>query len=365
MNRAVAPLHVVSWIFCILTFGLSSASLGQYALPPLLPVNVPNFTIPFEISGSAGIIREVELLVSQDRGRRWNVVARQPVETEKFAFRADGDGEYWFAFRTVTLTGDVNPMTGTPELRVLVNTKNPAAVPSAQRSESGPVIPPKPERFRSGNTPRPQPQPMQLTKAEEPKTSEPIADERTTKPESEAKPEKGNAERSTQVLVPKFPGFDLPEPETNREGDLLGDLLSGMSAFMDVQPVEIKRNFVPQDSHLPRPSTETSAGSIAGIDMKNGTDTRSQIVVKWHTGGEPWRDAQVDILRSSTEGQWSPIVINLPNNGEYWWYLSPEDLKPFYIAIRIRSLHSGSSVDVTQRKIEIDSRLAVFQSPHL
>jgi len=377
MNRAVSPRFVASWLFCAswivcaLLVGLSPSAFGQHALPSLIPVNVPNFAIPFEIGGSAHAIREVELLVSQDRGRSWNIVARQPVETGKFAFRADSDGEYWFAFRTITSAGTPNSMTGHPELRVLVDTGNPAAVPPPQPDDTRPIMPPRPERFRPENLTRSQSQPTQQPNAE------------VTRPATGNEPQVSenariagiNVERPGQILAPRFPGFD--PTEQNREGDLIGDLLSGMSPFMDVQPV-VMRNIpgnqvtadrsntapnVPNVLGTPSPPADRPAGSISGIVLNN-TDTRPQIIVRWNTGHEQsWGNAQIDVLRGSTrEGQWSPIAINLPNNGEYWWYLSPEDLNPFYVAVRIRSVHSGNSVDVTQSRIEIDPRMALFQS---
>ena len=75
-----------------------------------------------------------------------------------------------------------------------------------------------------------------------------------------------------------------------------------------------------------------------------------------------WRDAQIDVLRGGTpDGPWTPIAINLPNSGEYWWFLTPEDLKPFFVAVRTRSLHGGIQMNVTQTAIEIDSKMAQFQ----
>jgi hypothetical protein len=96
----------------------------------------------------------------------------------------------------------------------------------------------------------------------------------------------------------------------------------------------------------------------------NTTTTGSQIVVRWNTGHGFWRDAQIDVLRGGTpEGPWSPIAINLPNSGEYWWFLTPEDLKPFYVAVRIRSVEGGIQQDVTKTVITIDPRLSQFQRP--
>jgi hypothetical protein len=88
----------------------------------------------------------------------------------------------------------------------------------------------------------------------------------------------------------------------------------------------------------------------------------AQIVVKWNTGQELWKDAQVDVFRKGEkEGPLSPIAINLANNGEYWWYLTPEDLKPFHVAVRIRSFYGGTQMDVTQSIITIDPRLSMLQ----
>ena len=348
MNRTICSFqYIASWFFCALA-GFLPYGFTQ-TLPPLTPVNVPNFTIPFEFDSeeSANSIRDVELLVSKDRGKRWHSVARQPLESKKFSFRADTDGEYWFSFRTITLTGNVM-MSGAPRLRVLVNTKNPTIVLPSQSGESGPLVPPKPARFRNENEPKP----PQLTKTDEPET-------KPDKPN-----DKKNIEESIQILGPKLPGFEPPNAEKNREGDFLDDLLSGMSPFLDVQPVQVKiisnnQATADKSSTTPQTLTDIQAGGITSIVLN---DTATKIIVRWNTGHELWHDAQIDILRSSMkEGPWSPIAINLPNNGEYWWFLVPEDLKPFYIAVQIRSLNGGIHLDITQSAITIDPKLAFFQ----
>ncbi|MCL2711018.1 MAG: hypothetical protein FWE95_09060 [Planctomycetaceae bacterium] len=424
MNRTIVPQSVASWLFCALVVGLSPTTLGQ-PLPPLHPVNVSNFSIPFEIGGSAQVIREVELLVSKDRGRSWNFVARQPVESGKFAFHADADGEYWFAFRTITSAGNIDQTS--LGLRVLVNAGNPAITPPPQalatqspqapatqspqapvaqapatqapatqsqalqqssalrappQDVSSPIVPPRPERFRPDNAPRPQSQPMQQTNAEESKSGEPA---RTPEPATENEPrtseiatiERATVTRPGEVLAPRFPGVPQNEPNKNREGDLLDDLLSSMSPFMDVQPAvrSVPGNQIAADrsngpptvsSVLGAPSpppADRPAGSISYIGIGD-PDTKPRIVVRWNTGNEQLSGAQIDVFRSSAQaGPRTPIAINLRNNGEYWWYLSPEDLNPFYIAVQIRSLHGGISVDVTRDPIAIDPRqLPVLQS---
>jgi len=365
MNRTFYPFkYAVSWTVCAVALGLFPLSFGQSILPPLMPVTVPNFTIPFEIEESANSIREIELFVSKDRGRRWTSVARKPVESKKFTFRADTDGEYWFALRTAGPGGNMAPISGPPELRVLVNTSNePMVILPSQPSESGPLTPPKPERFRGENVAKPQPKPAPAQPAN---TDEPEIDEvRETMPEQE------NAEEPTRILAPQLPGFESLEMGKKSERNLLDDLLSGMRPFMDVHPVEVSRVLpnnqdvfaVPNILHpsMSKPSADLLAGSIARVDLNN-TGARPQIVLKWNTGQELWNDAQVDVFRSGTrEGPWSPIAINLSNSGEYWWFLTPEDMKPFYVAVRIRSYNGGIQMDITHSAIMIDQKLSAQQ----
>ena len=320
-----------------------------------------NFTIPFEIGEAAHSIRDVELLVSQDRGRRWHSVDRQPVEAGKFAFRADEDGEYWFAFRTTTIHGNVSPMSGTPQLRVMVDTTGSAAAPSPA-NESRPITPPRPVRFRDENAPQ-----LQRT-VQSAGISEQVAPQSEAIANSEAT---ANTEAPAPLMLgPRLPGFEFPDPATSRDGDLLDNLLSEMSPFLDVQPVPMQavanRQVVAGNSGstptppvrtppVSSPPVATAAGSITDISLNNAA-ARPQIVVRWNTGNAIWQDAQIDVFRGCTkERNWAPIAINLSNSGEYWWFLTPEDFNPFYVAVRIRSLH-GTHVDATQWDIRIDPR---------
>lgn len=375
MNQTFCPpKYVLSWTVCAFVFYFLPSCFGQPTLPPLKSVNVPNFTIPFAVAEStnSNSIREVELLVSRDRGRRWISVARQPVESEKFSFRADSDGEYWFAFRTITATGTPLPLRGNPDLRVAINTNDMVILPPSQPSQSGSVTPPKPERFRSEKAPKPQLQPEKIDELEtvesvavSPPASYPTLPEEETMNIPEVNKGKNKTEeRKTALFAPKLPGFDPSEPDRKESENLLDDLLSKMSPFMDVQPVEIGR--VISDTHVAASTPNMShsgisqtpadppAGSIARIDL-NTAATKPQVVVQWHTGHELWRDAQIDIFRGNTkEGPWFPIAINQANSGEYWWFLTPEDLKPFHVAVRIRSFRGGIQMDITQSAIAID-----------
>jgi len=395
MNRTLCRFkhvhYVVSRLFCVSVLGLSTHCFGQPALPPLHPVNVLNFTIPFEVSESASALGDIELLVSKDKGRRWHSAARQPVETGKFAFRAEGEGEYWFAFRRNSAAGSAAPFNGHPHLRVLVNTGESIIVPPAPSMDSGPITPPKPERFRPETMTRQPPPPsmQQLTQAEKGESEKGESGEPTTRKREAGEmpsrkrdtdergrllePERTIAEESRQAFGPRLPGFDPSAARRNHEERLLEDLLSGMSPFMDVHPVTVSRA-IPNNpvsapvspnaaSTLPRLATGIPAGGITGVDLhESEARPKTHVIVQWNPGNDLWRDAQIDVLRSNNQGgPWVPIAINLPNNGEYWWFLTPEDLKPFYVAVRIRSLHGGIQMNVTQSAIEIESKMAQFQ----
>jgi hypothetical protein len=227
----------------------------------------------------------------------------------------------------------------------------------SQPSQSGPVLPPKPERFSGAKVPKPKPQPE---KTDEPETTSllpnlPTLPEEATMniPWENNEDTNRKVEQKTALFAPKLPGFDPSEPGKQDTDNLLDDLLSRMSPFMDVQPVEIKR-VMPNTQVATGTAATPPAGSIAGIGL-NTAATKPQVIVKWHTGHELWQDAQIDILRGvAKEGPWSPIAINLNNSGEYWWFLTPEDLKPFHVAVRIRSFRGGTQMDVTQSVITID-----------
>ena len=216
-----------------------------------------------------------------------------------------------------------------------------------------------------------QSQSTQQPATKEPKINEPeINDSEISEPE--IIPEHTIAAEPRQAFGPQFPGFELSETRRNCEGELLEDLLSGMRPFMEVQPVTVGRMVSNNPaapnaaSAVPSLAVNVPAGRITGIKL-DSTIARPQqhIVVQWNTGHEFWRDAQVDVLRSNTkEGPWVPIAINLSNGGEYWWFLTPEDLKPFYVAVRIRSVEGGIQMDVTKSVITIDPRLSQFPKPH-
>lgn len=106
-------------------------TIGQTNQNRLKPVvtRQTSFTIPFHVRPVKQPDQkaiEVQLHVSEDNGTSWQLYSRQHPSATNFHFRAPGDGEYWFAVRTVDRTGREFP--GHPlalELSVIVDTVPP------------------------------------------------------------------------------------------------------------------------------------------------------------------------------------------------------------------------------------------------
>jgi hypothetical protein len=339
-----------------------TGNLPADAMPVRVESNSKVFSIPFELhpDTSGDPVQEVELMVSTDSGTRWYAAVKVPVKTKKIDFRAEQDGEYWFSFRTITLSGIVK-QTGTgPQLRVLVDTAVPqesAAVPptpspvSAQPPVSeGVITPPKPMRVKDEKT----------VKTEEPK----FETGTEAKPVQKMKPAAMPQLISPDGTVAEVKPAAKPALNQSESDVMVQQLLNGMDKFYDGTLKDIKP--VPQKQATPKPPVASNAagkpplppekpvqpGSITGISL-NQQGQQPQLVVKWNTGGEQWKDAQVDVLRSfNGQEPFFPVAINLDNTGQYWWFLSAEDFKPFYLRIRIRST-AGIFADSTKTPIHI------------
>lgn len=140
--------------------GLAVAlAANAWAAPPTAPQSAPrlpnpeftrqnDFTIPFRLAPpkaapgqSAPPPAEVQLHVSEDHGRTWQLSAKVAPDLGRFAFKAPYDGEYCFMVRTLDPQGRVWP-SGPPVvgLRVVVDTAQPTLELKAARGEAGEVI---------------------------------------------------------------------------------------------------------------------------------------------------------------------------------------------------------------------------------
>lgn len=86
------------------------------------------FLIPYKWASAAepGAAQSVHLYVSKDRGASWQKISDAKPQVTAFNYRAEGDGEYWFAVRTLDTRGRLSPEGAyQPELRVIVDTTIP------------------------------------------------------------------------------------------------------------------------------------------------------------------------------------------------------------------------------------------------
>lgn len=139
----LAPLAT---LLALATLAPQATAPGQSAAPGLpepIATRQTTFSIPFRIDRPADPAREpveVRLLVSVDRGARWQVYSTVPPTQKYFLFQGSGDGEYWFVIQTLDRSGQLRPAAaGTPGLRVVVDTALPKLQLSAERGNAGQV----------------------------------------------------------------------------------------------------------------------------------------------------------------------------------------------------------------------------------
>lgn len=402
-------------LFFFVLFFFLAVHLPAQVLPVRVTSSSKVFSIPFEIRPdlSADPIKEVELMVSDDNGAGWRSVEKRPVTAKRFDFQAEKDTEYWFCFRTITLSGTVR-QTGTgPQLRVLVDTaprepapKTMTSVPpnpiratdsdtvtkkqaenliGSERDSYGTLLPPKPVRMKKENAPVP---------SIEKKETDNSAVEKEVKPQSGGKSSLPLLTAPDGSIAQAASPKAAPVQEQSESDVMVLKLLAEMGPFYDemlkdikpvpqrepqtfsAMPSPVLSSAVPNEKvasnaaagtavikKLPGVEQTVQAGSIAGISL-NRQGQQPQLVVKWNTGGESWKGAQADILRSfNAKGQepYFPIAINLENAGQYWWFLSSDDLKPFFIRIRLRSAAGGILTDTTSMPIQISPNLLTPQ----
>jgi hypothetical protein len=104
--------------------------------------NKANFRIPFQIDPAERRIRDVQLHVSEDQGKRWDHVATAKPNERFFSFTATHDGWYWFTVRTVDFEDHGYPATLSgvqPRLKVCVDTQPPVVTLRPVQSAAGPA----------------------------------------------------------------------------------------------------------------------------------------------------------------------------------------------------------------------------------
>lgn len=105
------------------------------------PMNSRHFEIPIKLdTRRAQEIQELNLLVSQDKGKVWQPVDRKSPNERRFVYRAPADGSYWFIVQEVDRNGrriPENPERVKPSMAVIVDTVPPQVEVTAERQANG------------------------------------------------------------------------------------------------------------------------------------------------------------------------------------------------------------------------------------
>ncbi|GHT36933.1 hypothetical protein FACS189427_09260 [Planctomycetales bacterium] len=391
------------------------------SLPELIRTPFKTFSVPFEVlpGNSADPINEVELLVSTDQGKQWFSAGKTGTTSKQFPFKAENDGEYWFSFRTITLSGAVKQSSSSPQLRVLVQSQIPqpdgnirTVIPSAeqpqltapaetpQRANNAEIQSLKQHKPEYGSPVSP-PKPLRLDEAENKTGKKPAAEKAASSPQiaksvnSAVKlPDKvslsekyrqmplmsaatGEIIKADEQIVKKNESESVPVEELfSRLNQFYGGKLSEES----ITPLTaVKKQNTDSREQITDDRQQTAdngqqaeekqqAGKITGISL-NAAGTQPQIIVKWNSGEEIWGEAakgiMVDVLRGSTpQGPWLPLVTSQKNSGEYWWFVSQDDLTPFHLMVRLRTLDGVVAADFTPSPIQINPKLLSPAPPH-
>jgi hypothetical protein len=463
MNKIVLPIFVVA--LCLVNTVNSNGKLAfSQSTPTVVVINERSFTIPFQVLNNNNIDRtdSVELLVSKDRGVSWYSVGRKSIEAKSFLFEADSDGEYWFSFRTITVSGTVKRSIGSsPQIRVFVDTSNTSNLNATQKTNNtiapenkthsqknyntagintykiaeGTIQPPKPITFNKNpettadkkininknNLAEIENEPLNLTttnQLDQELQKSPIDDlpfpispdsnvvnlnnikNEKTKPNIEETIELSDkmskTERRTKLLLRLFndcvalikneTGIIKDVDKNNSSEEIIASVdkndLNDANISSDITSTNNRNeNYIAakdelvsssddivKSAELPPAVEATSAELVAknyqpnpndnklritGVTMNVATE-QHQIIVKWSNGDSSESGKLADVLRGeSADGVWQPIAIGIPNNGEYWWYISPEDKKPFYLKIQTRNSINIINEDITKSPITI------------
>lgn len=133
----LAVATATCWSYCWLEQSLALAQTPPIydstasSMPQPIYWRQSLFQIPYQWGSAAepGAAIVVRLFASKDQGGSWQQITEAKPNVTSFSYRAEGEGDYWFAVRTLDRNGNSWPAGPLrPELRVIVDTTMPQII---------------------------------------------------------------------------------------------------------------------------------------------------------------------------------------------------------------------------------------------
>ena len=134
------------WNYHLYCLGLAVALLGAFGAhsvaedaEQLSYLSFARFKIPFNIESDRQNVEEVQLWVSTDQGKSWQMHGSALPGAKHFEFQAAAEGLYFFSVQTLDKSGNVYP-SQSPYLKVYVDTSKPQTALKADVNSEGKLV---------------------------------------------------------------------------------------------------------------------------------------------------------------------------------------------------------------------------------
>ena len=107
--------------------------------PKIAHLNSARFKIPFNVDAGRTDLSQVQLWVSTDSGKNWQMHGTATPDQREFSFRAAAEGDYYFSVQTVDRLGNTFP-SQSPPMQVRVDTSRPEAALQADINSLGQLV---------------------------------------------------------------------------------------------------------------------------------------------------------------------------------------------------------------------------------
>lgn len=376
------------------SFSGSAAKEGKkdqnaQAAPKILDIYVPatiptmihqrNFAIPFSIqTGAEDAPIMIELLYSNDMGKEWRSFGRIQATSpqREFFFRAQNDGEYWFALRTFFKSGQESV---SEAQKIKIQTKSERSVIEKtqtsqvqKKSISGSQTDPHKNKVvkkndRPAKTDDPPllmlPLPEELSSSAKTKKAPAVSDDSELRKQklldmarNSSKGPSGGSDQNTLASQGTFKKVSL-DSTLPVSGSIQGEAGNASVSKKDPQKSAKtpSKEEISEDIVFP--------GKIKSISMGQTQAAEPTILIRWFrpedAGEKKGKGGSISIERGeSANGPWIPIVSNLELNQKgYWWRATQADTIPFHIRTISIDSYGKEWKDVLPQKLDLSSNL--------